>query len=303
MYPFEIFLGMGLYEIFLTIGIVAVFFLADKGAVKCAFSLTAQKLLIVAFLVAIAFGFLGAVLFQAFYDFLKTGVFQITATTGMTFYGGLIFGVIAFLLVWFLGGRKFCKAGEEKKKFPVIADMAACLIPLAHAFGRIGCFFAGCCHGKTTDKWFGVKMLTETGWRTVVPVQLFEAAFLLLLSVALMVIFLKKYQIKLAKEKREKPQENQENQAKTGENLQKAGNTFWQFCKQTPLLAAYAVLYGIWRFCIEYARADDRGASGISFLSPSQLTAILLICVGAAWCVWAFIRQRNSTENCGGKSR
>ena len=40
--------------------------------------------------------------------------------------------------------------------------------------------------------------------------------------------------------------------------------------------------YGIWRFFIEYLRGDERGASLIKFLSPSQLTAVILIIGGAA---------------------
>jgi len=277
MYPNELFLGMGLYEIFLTIGILAVFFLADKMGIKSGFSISLQKILIVAFVVAIALGFCGAILFQAFYDFLKTGVFQITKTTGMTFYGGLIFGVLAFLLVWFLAGKRFCKEGEEKKKFPAIADIAACLIPLAHAFGRLGCFFAGCCHGRETNAWYGVNMLTEHGWKTVVPVQLFEAVFLFALSALLFFLFFKKYK-------------NANGESVTKETAQK------QVWLHAPMLAVYAIVYGIWRFCIEFARGDDRGASGISFLSPSQLTAIVLFVVGVAYIILVFIRLKRKND-------
>ena len=31
------------------------------------------------------------------------------------------------------------------------ADIAAVSLPLGHFLGRIGCFFAGCCYGKTCD--------------------------------------------------------------------------------------------------------------------------------------------------------
>ena len=40
------------------------------------------------------------------------------------------------------------------------------------------------------------------------------------------------------------------------------------------------IVYGIWRFFIAFECADDRGASGIDALSPSQLTAIFLILAG-----------------------
>ena len=43
----------------------------------------------------------------------------------------------------------------------------------------------------------------------------------------------------------------------------------------------YAFAYGTWRFLIEYVRADDRGETIVSFLSPSQLFALVLILGGA----------------------
>lgn len=46
-------------------------------------------------------------------------------------------------------------------------------------------------------------------------------------------------------------------------------------------LSLYLMIYAVWRFFIEYLRADDRGATVIRFLSPSQLTALLLLAVGA----------------------
>ena len=54
MYPYEILLGLDLYEIFLILGILLVFFLADRLAVKSGFSLALQKVFIVA-LAALAF--------------------------------------------------------------------------------------------------------------------------------------------------------------------------------------------------------------------------------------------------------
>ena len=71
-----------------------------------------------------------------------------------------------------------------------------------------------------------------------VPIQLFEAIFLFALFAALMILV-----------------------RRVGKNV----------------LPSYMAAYGIWRFFIEYARADERGDTFISFLSPSQLTAIILI--------------------------
>lgn len=257
MYPYPLFLNVNLYTVCLSVAIVLALFLCDHLTQKRGFSIALQKLVIVDILLSIVLGLGSAVLFQAFYDYLKTGVFQLAENTGMTFLGGLIGGTFVYLLVWFLGGKLCLKGenqGEEKRKFNDMLDIAACCIPLAHGIGRLGCFFAGCCHGQETDAWFGVKMLTEGGWKTVVPVQLYEAIFLFLL----------------------------------------AGVLLWLFYKNKPILPLmpiYCGIYGIWRFFIEYARADDRGSSFISFLSPSQLTSLFLILIAVSY-LYIFFKKK-----------
>ncbi|MBQ8295558.1 MAG: prolipoprotein diacylglyceryl transferase [Clostridia bacterium] len=248
MYPYEVFFGANLYEIFLTVGLLAALLLADRFCVKRGFSVKLQKLAIVATVAAIVLGFGGAILFQAFYNFMSTGEFLIDQQTGMTFYGGFLFGVGVFLAVWFLGGKWFRIQNETVEKFSDMADVAAVVVPMAHGFGRIGCFFAGCCHGKQTQAWYGVTMWTENGWEKVVPLQLFEALFLFGLAATLFLLFWK--------EKEE---------------------------KKLPLLPVYAIGYGVWRFCLEFARGDDRGATVIPFFSPSQLIAVLLTVAGVAY--------------------
>ena len=258
MYPYDLFLDVNLYSIAMSLAIIIALLLCDKLTQVCGFSLTLQKLVIVAILFSVLLGLGSAMLFQSFYDFLKTGVFNLNS--GMTFLGGLIGGTLVYLSVWFLGGKLFLKGknqGEEKRKFKDMLDIAACCIPLAHGIGRIGCFFAGCCHGKETDAWFGVNMRTENGWKTVVPLQLFEAIFLLILAGVLLYLFLRK------KDK-------------------------------LPLMPFYCGLYGIWRFFIEYARADDRGATFISFLSPSQLTSLLLILIALIYFLIWFVLKKKS---------
>ena len=266
MYPYPVLFGkIGLYEICLAVGILAVFFLADKMAIKRGFSVGLQRLFVVAIPLAIFIGFGGAILFQGFYDYMETGVFKLDNTTGMTFYGGFIVGVIVFLLVWFVGAKLFKLDKESKARFIDVTEIAACLIPLGHGFGRLGCFFVGCCHGFATDAWYGVNMWTESGWQKVLPVQLYEAFFLFALSAVLFVcVFKMKESTK----------------------------------KRVSLIAIYAVSYGVWRFFIEYARGDNRGETVVSFLSPSQLTALVLIVVGAAYfCICFFVIARRKENN------
>lgn len=42
-------------------------------------------------------------------------------------------------------------------------------------------------------------------------------------------------------------------------------------------LPLYMAAYGVWRFFAEYLRDDDRGASIISFFTPSQFISVLLV--------------------------
>ena len=42
------------------------------------------------------------------------------------------------------------------------------------------------------------------------------------------------------------------------------------------------IAYGAWRFAAEYLRDDYRGTTLVSFLTPSQLTAVLMMLGGVA---------------------
>lgn len=248
-------LGMGLYEIFLTIGLLVVIFSADQMGIKRGFSVGLQRMLIITALLAVLCGLFGAMFFQAVYDWIATGVFDLFGA-GMTFYGGFIFGVLFFLLIWFFGSKPFKLDKEARERFPDVADIAACMVPLAHAFGRLGCLSAGCCHGAVTDAWYGIVM----NGQKVVPIQLFEAIFLFALAGVMLWLYF----------------------SRKGE-------------KRFPLMPIYGVGYGIWRFFIEFARGDDRGATIVSFLSPSQLIAILLIIIGVAYfSLWYFFKKKRS---------
>ncbi|MFP4573104.1 MAG: prolipoprotein diacylglyceryl transferase, partial [Desulfobacterales bacterium] len=60
---------------------------------------------------------------------------------GLVFYGGFIIGfatAISLVHVYRLPLGK-------------IADIAGLAIPLGHFFGRLGCFSAGCCYGKSCE--------------------------------------------------------------------------------------------------------------------------------------------------------
>ncbi len=60
---------------------------------------------------------------------------------GLMFYGGL-FGAIAAIALF-----------SRAKKVPLlrVLDLCAAVVPLGHAFGRVGCFLNGCCYGRACD--------------------------------------------------------------------------------------------------------------------------------------------------------
>ena len=86
---------------------------------------------------------------------------------GYVFYGGLIGGLIAGILY-----AKYYKINAFK-----LIDSFAPSIPLIHAFGRIGCFFAGCCYGRPSEKFgvfFNSPQIAPTDIK-LFPIQLVES--------------------------------------------------------------------------------------------------------------------------------
>ena len=182
MYPNDLFLGLDLYDLSIAIGFFAALLYFRLFADRLQFGAGLQNLIIIGALVAIVGGYCSAVLFQAFYNFLEDGVFVIADNTGATFYGGLIGGALSFLLVYFVAGGILFRTQSETpvSRFWSLSEIAAGSIALAHGFGRLGCLFAGCCHGKITEEWYGIYN-AYLGAKTV-PIQLYEALFLFALA-------------------------------------------------------------------------------------------------------------------------
>ena len=254
MYPDELFNILGvsidLYTICFIVGIIACLIYMRIAMKKSGYSPTASDTILVVGIFAIMFGLAFAVLFQSFYDFLKhpDGGFRITGR--MTFLGGLLGGIFAYLGIYLLYTKlinprlkegNFFKSDMNKGIWYAIRFIPPS-ITLAHAFGRIGCLCAGCCHGEPTDAWFGIYN-AELG-QNAVPVQLFEAIFLFILTVFMIILFFK--------------------------------------FKFIDNLALYLVSYGVWRFMIEFFRADDRGGK-ILGLYPSQFWSIIMVIAGIAF--------------------
>lgn len=125
---------------------------------------------------AIAAGLGGAALLQAIYNYIQNPEAGFNFGEGLTFIGGLIGGVGFFLIVYFIVRRKF--NDTLLKVMPIVGSC----VTVAHGFGRIGCFIAGCCYGKPTCSDYGCYFDTL---ERVHPTQLYEAIFLFVLFAVL----------------------------------------------------------------------------------------------------------------------
>ena len=159
---------------------------------------------------------------------------------GLVFYGGLIGA--------FLGALRYCK--HFKIDFRESMHIVIPTVPLFHAFGRVGCFMAGCCHGIEHDGIFAVTFTNSPAAPNgvpLLPVQLFEAMGNLALAVVLTVLF-----------------------------LRNAGISLGGF---------YLVCYGVMRFMLEFFRGDDIRGSVLA-LSTSQWISLLVLAVGITLIVY-----------------
>ncbi len=108
--------------------------------------------------------------------------------TGFVFFGSLL----AIVGSWVLLARRYGTT------FATMCDLAATWMALGHAFGRFGCWFAGCCWGAPTDGDWGASFPPESmvvlhqgaplvGDHTVPlhPTQLYEAFGLLAIAATL----------------------------------------------------------------------------------------------------------------------
>ncbi len=242
--------GVYLYGICMALGIIACFlFLYFTMRIKKFDEVSSDTILFIG-IFGTGFGILFAAIFQATYNYIADPSEGFNLNS-MTFLGGLIGGVASFLGVYFL--YMYVVRPRTKIKMltlPMNATLTDALpfipiaITIAHAFGRLGCFFAGCCYGKVAE--WGLPCADAYGLYgvNVIPTQLFEMSFLILLSGVMAFLYFK--------------------------------------FKFNYNFSVYMISYGIWRFIIEYFRADDRGSMG-SDLSPSQIWSIVMVILGIGY--------------------
>lgn len=213
MLPDALFLGVHMYGIMIALGLLGAFIVLFLYAKK---KNVDQKLVDFTFytgVVSIIVGFLFAALFQSTYNYIEDPSKGFKLNGGITFIGGLIGGAGCFLIIYLIMRKRL------NIKIADILDIAPCSILIAHAFGRVGCFFAGCCYGKETSSFLGVQFPHLAN--PVHATQLYEAAFLFILFAICSYLVLQK-------------------------------NTRQNF-------SIYLIAYGVFRFLIEFLRDDPRG--------------------------------------------
>ncbi len=252
-------LSVYLYGVFIALGLLACIFVFYFYTSKKKVPEKLQDFTFFITIMAIAVGFLMAKLFQAFYDFLKNGKFDFY-NAGLTVMGGIIGGATTFLIAYFIIGH-FLFTGKYKnlhiEHFNEILLIAPICITIAHAFGRLGCLMAGCCHGEYLGSEFvfgGIYMYAPDDGKMgyYVPTQLYESLFLFVLFAVLSVLYFKRYNI---------------------------------------LMQIYLISYGVWRFLIEYVRADEVGGATDAILRPSQWQSIVFVALGVGLLLLYYLRK------------
>lgn len=174
--------------------------------------------------------------------------------SGIIYYGGLISIILTFFyLSKYKNDRNPLEVNDAFDSFVI-------LIPLFHVFGRIGCFFSGCCYGIERKTFVSVLYTINsvengisTSWR--IPTQLIEAFFEFFVFVLLLLLFMKNR------------------------------------CKG-KLLNIYLIVYSVGRFWMELIRGDIvRGC--FFFLSTSQWISCCLF----IYVIIKLVKMKGNEEN------
>lgn len=208
-----------MYGVMIALGVLAAFAVLYLYSRKMNISTSFTDFMFYNGIASIFVGFVSAAFFQAIYNYIEYPERGFDMKGGITFLGGLLGGSALFLIVYFILRKRLKgRLVGNGETFPALS-VIPCAILVGHAFGRVGCFFAGCCYGAETDSIFGVQFprLSEK----VHPTQLYEAVFLFLLFAVCSFLLLK-----------------------------------FRFRHN---MSVYLIGYGLFRFAIEYLRDDHRG--------------------------------------------
>lgn len=229
---------------------------------------------------------------------------------GYVFYGGLIGAAIGF--------TRYC----VRYKLPVapFAEAVIPAVPLFHAFGRIGCLFAGCCYGAEYDGPFAItypynEITKDMAGVPRFPAPIAEAVFNIILCIVLSVFIRKRAEDVMytwrgtAATEAAKAAGVAESAAGEGASESEGSSaedvpedfiiTFMGrkiarpkiYRKPFAPAGLYLVCYGVFRFCIEFMRGDaDRGGFGL--FSTSQWVSLMFVPLG----IYLLARKQKKKE-------
>lgn len=236
------------YGLMIAIGVLAALFTSEYQAKKKGLP---SDLLYTMTVICVVFGFFCAKILYIIVewkDFIQDPLSFLTLN-GFVVYGGVAGGVfIAWVYLTKL----------KKQPFWEYFDIVLPGVALAQAFGRIGCFLAGCCYGRETEAWYGIAFTNSNfapNGVKLIPTQLISSAGMFLIA-AVCYLFARKNN------------------------------------KPGRVGALYMILYAIGRSLVEELRADKRGAVGP--LSTSQFISIFIVILGL---VLFFTRKERETKD------
>jgi len=184
--------------------------------------------------------------------------------SGGVFSGGLVAAIV--VAFWYV----------RKNRLPFLrtCDTFAPGVAIGHAFGRMGCFAAGCCYGKPTNEPWGVVFTNPVAHQWVGtplgirlhPTEIYE-------MIVEIINFLVLYWL-VGRKKFE-----------------------------GQVIGLYLILYGIARFFIEFFRGDPgRGEVFGGFMSGTQLIALLMVVAGGVlWVVRVSLQPPPQVKVASGK--
>lgn len=171
---------------------------------------------------------------------------------GYAFYGGYILAVLSVLFF----------AIKEKYSFWHLTDVLSPFVAIGLAYGRMGCFLAGCCFGEPCTLPWAIKFPHESLGRAGLflhPTQNYSSIYAILIFVVL--ILIRRYK---------------------------------RFHGYIFLL--FLILYSIARSAVEFLRDDHRGEFFNDMISTSQLISIPIIIFAIVMFVYFYIKRGKQTS-------
>ena len=177
--------------------------------------------------------------------------FEAVLKGGFVFYGGLIGGILGLIIY----------VKQFKTSLPDFLDVYSVCLPLGHAFGRIGCFFGGCCYGIEHESPISV-IYTESAGSTplhtpLLPIQLIESAVLFIFFFIMLSLFLKN--------------------------------------RRGFLPALYLTMYSLARFILEFFRGDNERGSLLG-ISTSQIISIIIVFLPTVYFIIQYGKKKRTAN-------